>query len=62
MKGLFMSKRIDLIGQKFGRLVVVERVGNDKSGSLRWLCQCNCGKEKIVRGDNLKNGKTKSCG
>ena len=53
------SKRmlIDLTGQRFGRLVVVRRY--DKT---RWLCQCDCGNEKIVIGHNLRRGHTKSCG
>ena len=32
-----------------------------KLGKARWLCKCDCGKEVIVRGNNLKHG-TKSCG
>ena len=27
-----------------------------------WKCQCSCGKEKIILGDNLKRGHTLSCG
>ena len=27
-----------------------------------WLCKCECGKEKIIRGSHLRNGHTKSCG
>ena len=37
-----MTKFIDLTGQRFRRLVVIERVENDKWGNSRWLCQCNC--------------------
>lgn len=59
-----MSKCIDLTGQKFGRLIVVKRVENDKSGNLKWLCQCNCDdkNEIIILGGNLVSGHTKSCG
>lgn len=32
-----------------------------KNGHSRWTCRCECGKEVVVRGNNLKNG-TKSCG
>lgn len=53
---------IDLTGQKFGRLVVIKRVENDKYGNHRWLCQCDCKHEVIVLGFNLKTGHTKSCG
>jgi len=48
---------IDLSKQKFGRLIVIERVENYK-----WLCKCDCGIEKIIRGSSLKSGDTKSCG
>lgn len=37
-------------------------MNNDKRGNSRWLCLCNCGKEKIIRGSSLKNETTKSCG
>ena len=52
----------DLVGQKFGRLIVLKKKDKNKSGNYRWLCKCDCGKEKIIRGDNLKSGTTKSCG
>ena len=52
----------DLIGQKFGRLIVIKRMGNNKWGNLRWLCRCVCGKEKTIQGSHLKSGATKSCG
>lgn len=57
-----MSKFIDLTGQKFGRLTVIERAKNYKSGQSRWLCKCNCGNEKVIGATNLRRGYTKSCG
>ncbi len=57
-----MSRLINLIGQKFGRLIVVERVDNDGHNRTCWLCQCNCGKRKIFLASNLKQGYTQSCG
>lgn len=54
-------KFIDLTGQKFGRLTVLKRVEN-KGTSIYWLCKCDCGNEKIIRGDSLKQGLTNSCG
>jgi hypothetical protein len=53
---------IDLSGRKYGRLTVVKRTGKDRQRRYHWLCRCSCGEEKIVRGDSLKSGKTKSCG
>lgn len=52
----------NLIGQKFGNLVVIERVGKNKQGNYKWSCKCNCGKETIAFGNNLKSGHTRSCG
>ncbi len=57
-----MSKLIDLTGQRFGRLVVIERAENDKSGNVRWVCRCDCGKTITTNGWSLRNGATKSCG
>lgn len=57
-----MSKSIDLTGQKFGRLIVLERYGSNKKNVALWKCQCDCGNVKIVRSDMLRNGHTKSCG
>ena len=52
---------IDLTGQKFGRLTVVEfdRLQNHKT---YWKCACDCGLTVIATGNNLRNGNTKSCG
>jgi len=52
----------DLAGRRFGRLVVVSHHSADKWGSQRWLCKCDCGKEKVVVSGHLKNGNTRSCG
>ena len=56
-----MGKLIDLTGQRFGRLVVIERAEN-KGEKVRWLCQCDCGNTVLVATNGLRNGGTKSCG
>ena len=59
-----MGKRIDLTGQRFGRLTVVslnEEVSKQKK-KLHWNCKCECGNEVIVRGNSLRGGATTSCG
>lgn len=53
---------IDLTGQVFGRLTVLERHGSAPNGSALWLCQCSCGNLSIVLGTQLRGGYTKSCG
>lgn len=57
-----MAKPLDLIGQRFGKLVVISRVENTKKGNTQWLCKCDCGKEKIALGYDLTHGRTVSCG
>lgn len=59
-----MGRRaIDLTGQVFGQLTVIERnTEKDSSGQATWVCQCSCGKKAIVRGFDLRSGKSKSCG
>ena len=60
------SEIIDLTGQKFGRLRVLNR-GDDYISSsgdkyVRWVCECECGNIKNIFGTCLRNGTTKSCG
>lgn len=57
----FMYGFIDLTGQRFGKLVVIERVENHK-GRTSWLCKCDCGNTKIVRSLELRRSDTISCG
>lgn len=57
-----MSKKIDLTGQRFGRLTVVEQAGRAKNRCIVWRCNCDCGETVIVTGDDLRRGHTKSCG
>lgn len=52
----------DLTGQRFGRLIVIERRGSDKHHNALWLCKCDCGEECIVNGKALRHGDTRSCG
>lgn len=51
----------DLTGQRFGRLVALKPVETKEKGA-RWLCRCDCGKERVCTSENLVSGKTKSCG
>jgi hypothetical protein len=54
----------DILGQRFGRLVVIEKT--TKRGfagrNVYWKCLCDCGKTKIISGNSLRSGFTKSCG
>lgn len=51
----------DLTGQRFGRYVVLA-FAELRKGKPFWLCRCACGVEKVVMGQNLRQGLTVSCG
>lgn len=56
---------IDLTGKQFGRLTVLafgDRIKSGKNIKVRWKCICQCGKEILARGDQLRTGNTTSCG
>lgn len=65
---------IDRTGERVGRLVVVRRAedaplpGPDappkarRRSRVRWLCICDCGKEKVASAGDLRSGRTSSCG
>ena len=60
-----MGTLINLIGQKFGRLTVIERMPNIKKKKeqiVLWKCKCECGNEVTVKSIDLRRGHTKSCG
>lgn len=57
-----MSSFKDLTGQRFGRLIAVEKTGINTAKQSLWLCKCDCGREVVIRGYCLTNGSTKSCG
>lgn len=51
-----------MVGERYGRLVVVGRAGTNKRRLATWKCICDCGNEAVVSGRCLRNGDTKSCG
>lgn len=53
---------LDLTGQVFGRLSVIEYKGTNKNRQATWLCKCVCGKEIVISSNCLRTGDTKSCG
>lgn len=52
----------DLSGQKFGKLLVLNKTKRDKHNNIMRLCQCECGEKTWVYANNLKRGFTRSCG
>jgi hypothetical protein len=57
-----MKPLIDLVGKRFGRLVVTARSLPNLNGHARWICRCDCGESSDVLGYHLRNGRTQSCG
>ena len=55
-------KRVDVTGWRFGRLIVLEMARPGGRFRPTCECQCDCGRTKVVRCDNLKSGRTRSCG
>lgn len=57
-----MPKALDLTGQRFGMLTVLERAGKTPAGQYKYRCLCDCGQESVARTGCLRGGHTKSCG
>lgn len=60
-----MSKPIDHTGQTFGRLTVLGKAQKPEGSNntfAHYLCKCSCGTVKVIAGDLLRRGNTKSCG
>lgn len=57
-----MSKQIDIAGKRYGLLVPLYRVENDKYGRSAWMCKCDCGTKKVISANDMRSGKTRSCG
>lgn len=51
----------NLIGRRCYRWLVIGYYGK-KNGRMAWLCRCDCGVEREVLGEKLRNGRSKSCG
>lgn len=58
-----MTKPIDVVGQKFGRyLVIAKSDKRSKAMKQMVLCRCDCGTERVVVVGNLRSGLSTSCG
>jgi hypothetical protein len=52
----------DMVGRRFGKWLVLHRHHATKGeNQARWVCRCDCGSEKVVRGDNLRRGWSNMC-
>lgn len=50
------------IGTRYGSLVILQEGGRTNQGTVKWVCQCDCGRQIEVDGASLRTGNTKSCG
>jgi hypothetical protein len=61
-----MGTRLDLLGQRFGRLIASQRAPDtftrDGRAISHWLCVCDCGREKVVRQSELRCHEKTHCG
>lgn len=60
-----MTKRIDMVGKRFNRWVVLSFAFSKKTKRLTipmWKCRCDCGTIKVISGAMLRSGASKSCG
>ena len=62
-----MPNKINLVGQKYGRLLVIKEntqlITNNTRKNVYWLCSCECnGNIKSYSSTHLRSGNTKSCG
>lgn len=55
-------QRLDLVGEPYGQLTVLECAGKDNTGRVIWRCRCSCGTETTKSTSLLRSGKVRSCG
>ena len=58
----FVGQAKNVLGERFGSLVVIERVGSNKDRMALWKCICDCGATHVASGINLRRGDVASCG
>lgn len=57
-----MGKKLDILGERFNRLLVIGETEERRSGAVVWRCLCDCGNETLVPSSSLVKLKTQSCG
>lgn len=57
-----MAAMFSHVDQRFGRLLVLRQVKCPTKRQLVWLCRCDCGTTKSIRGGDLRSGRISSCG
>lgn len=62
MSGVRTVRKNDLVGQRFGRLVVTHDAGRNAKQNIMWGCTCDCGGSATAPAYDLRAGKVRSCG
>ena len=57
-----MGRRLELEGQRFGRLIAIDRASKTCNGHVCWLYRCDCWNVTVITEIHLKSGHTQSCG
>lgn len=57
-----MTKKLDLVGNRYNYLTVIREAGRDKKANVLWECTCECGETTRQHGYDLRSGKVLSCG
>lgn len=57
-----MAKLINLVGKRFGALVVLARAPDAPCRARKWMCMCDCGQQRVAYGGSLRDGIAISCG
>ena len=60
--GCLNGNKVDLTGQRFGKLTAIEPTDKRSGRTVVWKCRCDCGNGCEVAGDSLQSGGTQSCG
>ena len=55
-------KRINITGERYGKLVAIQYSHTDSNKKAVWICKCDCGNTCYVRAKDMRSGNTKSCG
>ena len=55
-------RRIDMAGRRFGSWTALCPAADRISGHAAWKCRCDCGKVRVLSGDGLRRGNSRSCG
>lgn len=56
------ERRLDLTGERYGRLQVLGPARDGPENGLYWECVCDCGRHCVCHKERLRSGLTKSCG